>query len=39
MKISGLPTPCYVVDEALIIKNLTILRNIIERTGVRILLA
>ena len=39
MKISGLPTPCYVVDEALIIKNLTILRNIKERTGVRILLA
>lgn len=39
MKISGLPTPCYVVDEALIIKNLTILRNIIDRTGVRILLA
>lgn len=39
MKISGLPTSCYVVDEALIIKNLTILRNIIDRTGVRILLA
>lgn len=39
MKISGLPTPCYVVDEALIIKNLTILRNIKERTGVCILLA
>lgn len=34
-----LPTPCYVVDEALIEKNLIILRGIMERTGARILLA
>ena len=34
-----LPTPCYVVDEGLIEKNLIILRGIMERTGARILLA
>lgn len=36
---SGLPTPCYVVDEKLIIKNLEILRSIMDRTGCKILLA
>lgn len=39
MKWSELPTPCYVVDEVLIEKNLRILQGIIERTGARILLA
>lgn len=37
--ISTLPTPCYVVDEALLKKNLEILKNVQDRTGCRILLA
>jgi len=36
---SGLPTPCYVVDEKLIVKNLEILRSVMDRTGCKILLA
>ncbi|MBR1931618.1 MAG: carboxynorspermidine decarboxylase [Lachnospiraceae bacterium] len=39
MRIEELPTPCYVVDEALIEKNLQILKGVMERTGARILLA
>ncbi len=39
MDFSQLPTPCYVVDEALIEKNLDILRGLMDRTGVKILLA
>lgn len=39
MKWSELPTPCYVVDEALIEKNLEILGGVMERTGAKILLA
>lgn len=39
MRIDELPTPCYVVDEALIEKNLKILRGVMDRTGCRILLA
>ena len=39
MKFTELPTPCYVVDEAFMEHNLEILRGIMERTGVRILLA
>lgn len=34
-----LPTPCYVVDEALIEENLKILKGVMSRTGARILLA
>jgi len=34
-----LTTPCYVVDEALLIKNLKILKQIQDRTGAHILLA
>ena len=34
-----LPTPCYVVDEALIEENLKILKGVMDRTGARILLA
>lgn len=37
--ISSLPTPCYVVDEKLLKKNLEILASVRERTGCRILLA
>ncbi|MCL2607554.1 MAG: carboxynorspermidine decarboxylase [Methanomassiliicoccaceae archaeon] len=33
------PTPYYVIDEALLIKNLKVLRSVKERTGCRILLA
>lgn len=32
-------TPCYVIDEAKLIKNLEILRNVQDRTGCKILLA
>lgn len=39
LKVSSLPTPCYVVDEGLILKNLEILYNVSERTGAKILLA
>jgi len=35
----ALPSPCYVVDEGLIIKNLEILKSVQERTGCSILLA
>ena len=37
--ISSLPTPSYIVDERLLIKNLEKLKSIIDRTGCRILLA
>ena len=33
------PTPCYVVDERLLIKNLELLHSVQERTGCSILLA
>ncbi|MBR1772229.1 MAG: carboxynorspermidine decarboxylase [Lachnospiraceae bacterium] len=39
MRFEELPTPCYVVDEALIEKNLEILQGVAERTGAKILLA
>ncbi len=38
-KLPGLPSPCYVVDEGLLGKNLKILSYVQERTGCRILLA
>jgi len=34
-----LPTPSYIVDERLLIKNLEILKAVMDRTGCRILLA
>ncbi|MGN0643085.1 MAG: carboxynorspermidine decarboxylase [Huintestinicola sp.] len=37
--ISALSTPCYVVDERLLKKNLEILRRVSESTGCKILLA
>lgn len=33
------PTPCYIVDERLLIKNLETLKKVQERTGCKILLA
>lgn len=39
MRINELPTPCYVVDENKLIKNLEILQNVEKRTGARVLLA
>lgn len=36
---SSLPTPCYVVDEKLLRKNLEILKSVSDRTGCKILLA
>ncbi|MBC8080530.1 MAG: carboxynorspermidine decarboxylase [Gorillibacterium sp.] len=37
--IRELPTPCYLVDERLLIKNLELLNSVQERTGCNILLA
>lgn len=34
-----IPTPCYVVDERLLIKNLELLHSVEKRTGAKILLA
>lgn len=39
LNISNLKTPCYVVDEAQLIRNLEILHGVEERTGAKILLA
>src|SRR3954447_3929061 len=36
---SALPSPCYVVDERLLTKNLELLNSVQERTGCNILLA
>jgi len=36
---SGLPTPCYIVDERLLVRNLEILHSVQQRTGCSILLA
>ena len=36
---SYLPTPCYIVDERLLKRNLEILKTVQDRTGCRILLA
>lgn len=33
------PTPCFVVDEALLLRNLEMLRDVAERSGAKILLA
>ncbi|MFH0956586.1 MAG: carboxynorspermidine decarboxylase, partial [Candidatus Aenigmatarchaeota archaeon] len=37
--LAGVKTPCYIVDEALLEKNLRILREVKERTGCKVLLA
>ncbi|HEX3077858.1 MAG TPA: carboxynorspermidine decarboxylase [Lachnospiraceae bacterium] len=37
--VSELPTPCYIVDESLLRRNLEILKGVIDRTGCHILLA
>ena len=37
--ISTLPTPSYLVDQQLLIKNLELLSSVKERTGCKILLA
>jgi len=39
MKEHTLPTPCFLVDQALIERNLKILRGVMDRTGCKILLA
>ena len=39
MRLDQLPTPCFVVDEALIEKNLRILSGVMQRTGAKIILA
>lgn len=36
---SPIPTPCYVVDEAALVRNLKILDSVQQRTGCKILLA
>ena len=37
--IKSLPTPCYVIDEGRLVRNLEILNGVQERTGAKILLA
>lgn len=37
--IGNVPTPCYIVDESALIRNLEILKGVRERTGAKILLA
>lgn len=39
MRFEDLPTPCYVVDEDLLEKNLKVLNGVVERTGCKIILA
>lgn len=39
MDYSDLPSPCYVVDEAALRRNLSILKSVQERSGAKILLA
>ena len=39
MKFEHLPTPCYVVDQKQLRRNLEILKSVIDHTGCRILLA
>jgi carboxynorspermidine decarboxylase len=39
MKFEELPSPCYIVDEGLLDKNLKILNGVMKRTGCKILLA
>ena len=39
MRIQDVPTPCYVVDEAKLIRNLELLKKVQEEAGCRILLA
>ena len=39
MDFNSLPTPCYVVDEALIERNLEVLEGVMRRTGAKIMLA
>lgn len=39
MNVKELPTPCYVIDEKLLKRNLEILQSVQERTGAKILLA
>lgn len=39
MRFDDLPTPCYVVDEELLEKNLKIIRGVAQRSGAKILLA
>ena len=37
--IGNVPTPCYIVDESALIRNLDILKGVREQTGAKILLA
>nr|WP_263326723.1 carboxynorspermidine decarboxylase [Neobacillus sp. Marseille-Q6967] len=39
MRFEELPTPCYVIDEGLLEKNLKILNGVMKRSGCKILLA
>lgn len=39
MNLTKLPTPCFVVDEGLLERNITVLQGVMERTGCKILLA
>lgn len=36
---SGVPTPCYIIEEDLLRKNLELIKGVMDRTGVEIILA
>ena len=39
MNFSELPSPCYIVDEAILDRNLSVLKEVQDRTSARIILA
>ncbi len=39
MKFEALPSPCYVVDERILTQNLSVLKQVQDRTGAKIILA
>lgn len=39
MKLTELPTPCFIIDENKLVQNLAVLRDVASRTGAKILLA
>lgn len=36
---NGIPSPCYVIEKELLLKNLSLIKNVSERAGVEIILA
>lgn len=38
-KLSQIPSPCYVVEESLLRRNLSLIRSVAQKAGVEIILA